>query len=113
MHEFSLAMNVVELAEKEAKNHGVSKILEIEIEVGDLSGIEPETFQSALGIAVEKTLLEKTLIRINRIPGRGVCSECNKEYEMRERLALCPVCNGFPSEISGGMEFRVISLLAE
>ncbi len=49
MHEFSLAMNVVELAEKEAKNHGVSKILEIEIEVGDLSGVEPETFQSAFG----------------------------------------------------------------
>jgi hydrogenase nickel incorporation protein HypA/HybF len=113
MHEFSLAMNVVELAEREAKNHSVLKILEIEIEVGDLSGVEPETFQSALEIVVEKTLLEKTLIRITRIQGRGICGECNKAYEMKERLALCPDCNGFPSEITGGTEFRVVSLLAE
>jgi hydrogenase nickel incorporation protein HypA/HybF len=113
MHELSLALEVVDLAAREAEKHGVSRIFELEIEVGDLSGIEADTFQSALEIVVRNTLLEQTLIRLIRKPGRGVCSECNGEYEMREQLSLCPVCNAFPSKISGGEEFKVVSLLAE
>ena len=113
MHELSLAMEVVELAAREAQKHGVSRILEMEIDVGDLSGVDAETFQSALEMVVGNTLLEKTLIRVMCKPGRGVCSDCNEEFEMRERLSRCPLCNGFPSEISGGEEFRVVSLVAE
>ncbi len=113
MHELSLAMEVIELASRESKKNGVSKIFEMEIEVGDLSGVEADTFQSALEMIVKDTLLENTLIQINRQPATGKCTDCNQAFEMKERMATCPTCHCFPSEISGGQEFRVVSILAE
>jgi len=47
MHELSLAMEVIELVQHEADKNGVSGIEEILIEVGDLSGVEADIFQSA------------------------------------------------------------------
>jgi hydrogenase nickel incorporation protein HypA/HybF len=112
MHELSLAMEVVELSQREADKNGVSIIHEILIEVGDLSGIEADVFQSALEMVKKDTLLEDAIVRLIRTPGKGKCSTCNMEFEMKYRLDICP-CGGFPSEISGGQEFRVVSLVAE
>ncbi|MEI7982641.1 MAG: hydrogenase maturation nickel metallochaperone HypA [Bacteroidota bacterium] len=113
MHEMSLALEVIGIASREAKKNKVTSILEMDIEVGDLSGVEADAFESALKILVVNTLLEKTQILIIRKPGFGKCIGCNKTFEMKERTTSCPVCRCFPSEISGGQEFRVISMLAE
>jgi len=113
MHELSLAYEVIELAKREVIKNKVSTIFEMEIEVGDLSGVEADTFQSALEMISKSTMLEHTLFHINRQPAIGRCSTCNLEFEMKERMACCPTCHRFPSEISGGQEFRVTSILAE
>ena len=113
MHELSLAMEVVEMSQREADKNGVSIIHEILIEVGDLSGIEADIFQSALEMVVKDTLLENSIVRIIRTPGKGKCSSCNVEFEMKNRLDLCPDCGSIASEVNGGQEFRVLSILAE
>jgi hydrogenase nickel incorporation protein HypA/HybF len=112
MHELSLAMEVIELVQHEADKNGVSTIEEILIEVGDLCGVEADIFQSALEMVVKDTLLEDAVISIIHTPGKGLCSTCNKEFDMKNRLDICPQCQCFPSEISGGQEFRVVSLVA-
>ena len=113
MHELSLAYEVIELAKREVVKNKVTTIFEMEIEVGDLSGVEADAFLSALEMIQKSTLLEHTLFRINRQPGKGRCRICDLEFEMKERMATCPTCHRFPSEISGGQEFRVTSILAE
>ena len=113
MHELSMAMEVIELVQHEADKNGVSDIEEILIEVGDLCGVEADIFQSALEIVVKDTLLENASVRIIRTPGKGKCSACNVEFEMKNRLDFCPDCGCFASEVSGGQEFRVVSLVAE
>jgi len=113
MHEFSLAGEVLKLAESEAiKNKAVS-VSEINIEIGNLSGVEAEAFESAMKIVAENSVLENTVINIIRIRGKGICGICNKEYEMDRRIDTCPECHELPSEIRGGKEFRVVSLLVE
>ncbi|MCX6242658.1 MAG: hydrogenase maturation nickel metallochaperone HypA [Bacteroidetes bacterium] len=113
MHELSLAMDVIELAQREAGKNGVSRVEEILIEVGDLSGVEADAFQSALELIVRDTLLENAIIKIVHTSGKGVCNLCKLEFEMKNRIDTCPHCGCFPSEIRGGQEFRVVSLLAE
>lgn len=112
MHELSLAMEVIELVQHETDKNEVSTIEEILIEVGDLSGVEADIFQSALEIAVKDTLLENAIVRIIRTPGKGKCSTCNMEFKMKNRLDLCPDCGCIASEVNGGQEFRVVSLVA-
>ena len=113
MHEFSLAGEVIKLAEVEAVKNKALKVSEITIEVGDFSGVQTEAFRSALEILSEGTMLEKTRLNIVRKKGKGICSACEKEFEMNQRIDTCPECNSFPSEIKEGYEFRVVSLLID
>jgi hydrogenase nickel incorporation protein HypA/HybF len=113
MHEFSLAGEVIKLARQEAEKNKALAVNEITIEVGNFSGIEADAFESALGLLSEGSVLEKTHLNIVKIKGKGICSACYKEFEMNQRMDTCPICNSFPSEIKGGNEFRVVSLMIE
>lgn len=106
-------MEVIELAQREAGKNGVSLIREIRIEVGRLSGVEADAFQSALEMLVSNTILQDAVLQIIQTPGKGSCHACNTVFEMKHRLDTCPQCGCFPSVISGGQEFRIVSLLAE
>jgi hydrogenase nickel incorporation protein HypA/HybF len=113
MHEFSLAIEVINLAQREAEKNMAGSIQEITIEVGDLSGVEADAFESALELLVKDSILENSTINIVRISGKGKCNACDIEFEMNQRMATCPKCQCFPSKISGGEEFRVVSLMVE
>jgi hydrogenase nickel incorporation protein HypA/HybF len=113
MHEFSLASEVIDLARHEADKNNALSVSEITIEVGNMTGIEADVFESALGILSEGSILEKAQLNIVRIKGKGVCISCEQEFEMNKRMDTCPKCHSFPSEIRGGNEFRVVSLLIE
>ena len=113
MHELSLAAEVINLAQREAEKVMAKSIVEITIEVGDLSGVEANAFKSALGLLVKDSILEGAQINIIKSPGKGKCHSCNHEFEMNQRMVTCPKCQAFPSEIIGGREFRVLSLLIE
>jgi hydrogenase nickel incorporation protein HypA/HybF len=113
MHEFSLASEVIKLAEREAEKAVAVSIQEITIEVGDLSGVEADAFETALGLLSRDSVLDKSTITIIKTPGVGKCNSCDYEFEMNQRMATCPKCRAFPSEVNGGSEFRVLSLVIE
>jgi hydrogenase nickel incorporation protein HypA/HybF len=113
MHEFSLAEEVIKLAEHEAKKNNAISVSEITIEVGNMSGVEADAFKSALGLLSEGSVLNKACLNIVRLKGKGVCNNCNQEFEMDKRMDTCPQCHSFPAEIKGGNEFRVVSLIIE
>ena len=113
MHEYSLAVEVLKLAQQEAEKNRVLSVSEITIEVGNLSGVEEVAFESALGLVKEGSVLEKACLNIIKIKGKGICIACENEFEMNQRMDTCPLCGSFPSEIRGGTEFRVVSLLIE
>ncbi len=113
MHEFSMALEVINLARREAEKNMAATVQEITIEVGDLSGVEADAFESALGLLVKDSILCNAILTIVRTAGKGICIACNHEFEMVQRMATCPICHCFPSKISGGEEFRVVSLVVE
>lgn len=113
MHELSLAGEVIKIAESEAKKNLATLVSEITIEVGNFSGVEVDTFKSALDVLSEGSILDKALLNIVSIKGKGICHACDNEFEMDQRMDTCPKCNTFPSEIKGGHEFRVVSIMIE
>ncbi len=113
MHELSLALEVIELVQREAVKNSLTTVSELQIEVGDLSGVEADAFQSALEMLMRDTILDNAIIDLVRTPGKGKCHSCNSEFVMTHRLDTCSECRSFPSEISGGEEFRVVSMKGE
>jgi hydrogenase nickel incorporation protein HypA/HybF len=113
MHELSLALETIRIADLESGRRNLKAISEIEIEIGYLSGVEVDAFEAALALISGESVLKNSLITIRKTPGKGRCISCDKEFEMYNRLATCPDCKAFPSEIKGGSEFRILSLVIE
>lgn len=110
MHEFSIAINIIDIAIKTAENANAAKINEVEIEVGMLSGVVIEALEFALESAVKNTLLENARIVIDKVKASAECNNCQTEFEPDNFITQCPVCNSLDFKIIHGRELRVKSI---
>ena len=110
MHEYSITLSIVDIAEKEVKKHHATQVETIELDIGRLSGIEPMALEFAWDLAVPDTVLEKAQRKINYIKGKAVCADCGQEYEMEYIYDECPNCHSYLKEFLSGKELIVKSL---
>lgn len=113
MHELSIAMGIVDLAEKEAKKAGAKVIEVIELEIGTLSGIEIEALEFAWPVAVKGSVLENAKKIIERPEGKARCSRCGLEYSIENLFDSCPECNCYLKDILQGKELRIKSITVQ
>lgn len=113
MHELSIAMSIVEIAEENAACSGVKTINEIQIEVGVLSGVVHEALEFAMEEAVKNTVLQNAKRVVINIPGKAKCNECKFEFELNDIYTPCPKCSSFNNEIISGQELRVKSMTGD
>jgi hydrogenase nickel incorporation protein HypA/HybF len=110
MHEFSIALNIVDIALKAAKDANAKKINKVEIDVGMLSGVVIEALEFALESAIKNTLLEGSQIKINEIRAAAVCNNCHTSFEPDDFAVQCPDCKSADFEITRGRELSVKSI---
>ncbi|KPK84007.1 MAG: hypothetical protein AMS27_11225 [Bacteroides sp. SM23_62_1] len=113
MHEFSLALNIVDVVTEYAVKENALEVREVEIEVGELSGVVREALEFALKSAVKGTLLEKAECHIKIIKGEVRCNQCQFEFETNNFYTECPECHSYSFEIIKGKELRVASIVIE
>ncbi len=113
MHELSIAMSIVEIAEENVQQSKLSKVTEIELDVGELSGVVFDALEFAMVEAVKDTVLKDAVRKINRIPGKAKCKECGCVFEVEDIYTPCPECASFENEVINGKELKVKSLIAE
>ena len=110
MHELSIAIGIVELAEREAIKANSNNIESIELEIGDLSGIVIEALDFAWPVAVKGTMLEKANKTIDKISGKAKCLECENLFDIENLYDSCPKCKSHFKDIYKGKELRVKSI---
>ena len=110
MHELSIAMGIVTIAEKEAKKASVTEVKAIDLEIGTLSGIEIESLNFAWPMAVANSVLEHAEKRIHIIKAKAKCADCGFDYDIENLFDTCPKCHSPFKDIYQGKEMRVKSL---
>ncbi|NPB02375.1 MAG: hydrogenase maturation nickel metallochaperone HypA [Methanopyri archaeon] len=118
---------VLEVAERE----GASKILSVEIRVGELTMVNTEQLKFCLEVLSEGTPAEGASFKLETVPGVFRCKECGHEWEARvegddpalhsvfgsDLAALlgerCPECGSRDFEIVSGDECTVVSMEVE
>jgi len=124
MHELSIALSIVELAERHAREHAPREhnapagkpapaIEEIELEVGALAAIDIPSLDFALESAVKNTLAENAKITRHIIPGAGVCDACGARVPMETLAQPCPRCASWQLRPTRGEELRVKSIIID
>lgn len=113
MHEFSIAISIIEIAEKEAKKTNSKIVSKLVLDIGTMAGIEFHALDMAMESAVKDTMLEKAKIIINKIQSKAKCNACKHEFEIQTSFDPCPKCGSFYHEILSGKELKVMKLVVE
>ena len=82
MHELSIVMGILKIAETETKKAGADIVESIELEIGTLSGVEMSALDFAWEEGVKNTVLEKAEKHVSVIPGKAQCMECDTVFEL-------------------------------
>ncbi|MFZ3341651.1 MAG: hydrogenase maturation nickel metallochaperone HypA [Terriglobales bacterium] len=113
MHELSIAMSIVELAEEEVERRGV-QVIAVHLKLGALSGVVKEALLSCYEMACENTALQGSRLVIEEIPVVVFCPLCQAQRQLSSvQLFCCSECNTPCSEIVQGKELEVTALEIE
>ena len=110
MHELSVALGIVNIAEKETKKARAKSVEVIELEIGALAGIEMESLDFVWQIAVHNTVLEHAVKKIIMIEGKAKCMDCDTVFKIEHLYDSCPKCQSYLKGIIQGKELRVKAL---
>ncbi len=113
MHEYSIALRVIEIAGEEARKARAEKVTEVELDVGDLSGVMIESLEFAFETAREGAGMPQTRLKIHRIEALARCTHCGHQYSVKQFFETCPACGEMQPEIIQGRELKMRSVTVE
>lgn len=113
MHELGIMTSVFDAVESSARDAGASKVLKVDLSVGEMT----EAIQDALEFAFEALmeLEEHEMMRgcelsIHMIKPKSRCLECGAEFEHDRFHLFCPECDSFATELLCGRELQIDSI---
>lgn len=108
MHEASIAMNVIEIAEKHCLEAGYSNIKSIELRIGKASGVLPGALVMAFDIVKLDTRAASASLVIEGVPLGGRCRSCNTDFTTEDQFILaCPNCLSKDFTLERGRELDI------
>jgi hydrogenase nickel incorporation protein HypA/HybF len=111
MHELSIAMSIVEMAQEEAAKRNAAQVTAVHLKLGALSGVVKDALISAYEMAREDTLLQTARLVIEEIPIIVFCPTCQARRPVSSvQLFCCAECGTPASEIVQGKELEVVAL---
>jgi hydrogenase nickel incorporation protein HypA/HybF len=72
MHELSIALNIVEIAEQQLVRHGGERVKAVHLQVGPLAGVAKDALLFSFGLACEGTAVEGSQLIIEDTEGQDL-----------------------------------------
>ena len=114
MHELSIALSIVEMAEDECQRNGGLRVTNVHLRLGALAGVVKSALLSSYELVCEQSSLNGSRLLIEDVPGVVFCPACNAKRPVSgSEWFRCSVCGSLASEIVSGKELEVVSLEVE
>jgi len=113
MHELSVTQSILDIALAHAQGAGASRILKVNLVIGELSGLVGEYIQFYFDFVSKGTPAEGAELTFRRVPARFRCLDCGTEYEPNGADWTCPQCGALRPMAVGGRELLVESIEVE
>ena len=111
MHEVSLALNILEIAQKQCKESGHTIIASITLDIGRGAGVMKDALLFAFDAVKQGSLADKAELIINDVLFSGHCHSCHKDFTSEQEYVLfCPLCSSFEIEIHRGREMNIVEM---
>lgn len=110
MHELSLAMSLVDIAQEEGQRLG-ARVSAVHLRLGALAGVVREALLSSYEMASADTPLAGSRLVIEDVPVVVLCPQCGEQPIPDAAFWRgCPCCGSPPSEIRHGREMEVVAV---
>jgi hydrogenase nickel incorporation protein HypA/HybF len=113
MHERSLVKSLIEQVIQEGKARQLGRIHEIQLQIGEFSGVEPRLVNSAFEEMAATYWDTEVQLRIEVVALMANCSVCRESFRVEGFHFVCPHCGSGDVHVTAGEEMRLISLSAE
>lgn len=111
MHELSIAISLIELAEEVAAARGDAHVSAIHLKLGMLSGVAKEALLSSFELACEGTMMEGSKLLIEDMPIIVYCPKCDARRPVNTiQWFTCPECGTPTPDVIQGKELEVTAL---
>jgi hydrogenase nickel incorporation protein HypA/HybF len=114
MHEYSIMCYLLEAVETQAKKSGASRVLAINLQVGERAGVD-DSLAFYFEQMTPDTVAEGARLNIRRTAMRFACASCAKEYSPPPARGdfACPRCGDIGQLVSDGSELLIESIEIE
>lgn len=114
MHELAITENILDIAARQAAQHGARRLTTITLVVGDLTSYVPDSMQFYFEVLSKGTIAEHATLVIKRKPTQLRCRACQCEFEPPAgMLWTCPACEATGGDVISGKELLVESIEIE
>lgn len=108
MHELGIIIHVAKSIEAIATENQLTQIGSITLEIGEVSGVEPDYLTDCWEYYRKKNpLLENAEMKIEMLPAVTMCEPCQKTYETVKHGRQCPYCGSYETYLITGNECNI------
>ncbi len=114
MHEFSVAQEIIRTVLREAERHGAKRVLRVELEIGEITFLNPEQVSFWVEQGLVGTVAEGAELAVKRVEPEIRCEDCGRvgslrveedpKYHFALPVFLCPACGSRRIVITKGKE---------
>jgi hydrogenase nickel incorporation protein HypA/HybF len=111
MHELSIALSILDMAEEEADRQGGVRVQGIHLRLGPLSGIVKQALLDAYELARDASPLKEAELIIEEVPVLASCPVCGTARAVISVQQLCCAECGTPTpQVISGRELEIVAL---
>jgi hydrogenase nickel incorporation protein HypA/HybF len=112
MHELSVTQSILEISLDYARRNKADRILEIHLQIGEITDFEDEWLQRYFDFVSKGTPAERARLRITRVPAELQCRSCSFKFPLDRKTwsSECPSCRSKETGLISGREFRIEAL---
>ena len=107
MHELSVAQEILKIVDQYLPDPSPNSVKFVKIKVGKFSNILTDSLSFCYEALVDNTPLQGSKLKIEEIPVKISCSNCNREFEIEPPVFSCPGCEHNYIRIISGTELQV------
>ena len=129
MHELSITQALFDLTLREAQSAGVERVAGLEVRVGTLTGIVPDSVRFYFEILSKGSIAEGAALHFEKVMPTARCRQCGTETPLQDAGVedpafayawlqefsemVCPQCGAQDFELVGGHDFALVSIDVE
>ena len=107
MHEVSLMMGILESVEKVARDAHAARVTRINLVLGEMTEVVPETLDFAFEALSEGTICEGADLEVRYVPPKSRCYDCGHVFSHDRFHFACPACGSYSTELLEGREMLI------